>query len=69
MSIIGRTIVGFDYESPDDYDIDPRGNDFMVVLHLDNGDRVFAMRDGEGNGPGVLMHRIVDGITRDKYIE
>lgn len=67
MSIIGRTITGFDYESPEDYDLD--GSYPMVVLHLDNGDRVFAMRDAEGNGPGVLMHRIVDGITRDEYIE
>ncbi|MCA1799741.1 MAG: hypothetical protein LC650_00395 [Actinobacteria bacterium] len=68
MSVIGRTITGFDYESPGDYDIEDRGYP-MVVLHLDNGDKVFAMRDDEGNGPGVLMHRVVDGITRDEYIE
>lgn len=70
MSVIGRTITGFDFESPGDYGLDGRP---MVVLHLDNGDRVFAMQDEEGNGPGVLMHRIagdnIDGEPRDEYIE
>ncbi len=68
MSIVGRTILGFDYEDPEDYGIESHGRSF-VVLHLDNGDQIYAMRDDEGNGPGVLMHRINDNIVRDEYIE
>lgn len=68
MSIIGRTIIGFDYNPPEDYDVDSWGRD-MVVLQLDNGDEIYAQQDDEGNGPGVLMHRINDNIVRDEYIE
>ena len=64
MSIIGRKITGIILEPESDYGFD---DDWaMAVVVLDDGTKIFAMQDEEGNGPGVLMHRSHDG---DEYLE
>lgn len=34
--------------------------ELYAVIEFDDGDQLFAMRDPEGNGPGVLVHRVGD---------
>jgi hypothetical protein len=48
-ALVGRRIVAIGYSRFDDEEIAP-------TLVLDDGTKVIAMRDDEGNGPGVLEH-------------
>jgi hypothetical protein len=55
--LVGRTIK--DVILDDERD----GRDAQVLLLLDNSSIVFAWRDEEGNGPGVLLHGDATGMT------
>lgn len=48
-ALVGRRIVAVGYSHFDGEEITP-------TLILDDGTKVIAMRDDEGNGPGVLEH-------------
>ena len=34
----------------------------LLVIELDNGAKLFASRDDEGNGPGRLFGKLSDGL-------
>lgn len=55
--LVGRTIVGITYDLKK-YEREALGvyenMDPPLLVVLDNGDVLFAMRDPEGNGPGSL---------------
>ena len=55
--LVGKTIAAVRLMTKDEsfWDED------AILLELDDGGSLFAMRDPEGNGPGTLVHHDVDG--------
>lgn len=56
--LVGRTIREVRLMSPDELVAeawDARPGDCPVALVLDNGTKLYASRDPEGNGPGALF--------------
>ena len=56
FTLVGRRIVEVRAMTQRELDVERWYADgFMPVLVLDDGTAIFPSRDGEGNGPGVLL--------------